>query len=205
MKPTDALGSLLRVGRPIMETREVAVRLGISVSRASHLLRSLEESGLVRRVRHGLWALDRDLDPFVVPPYLTAPLPAYVSFWSALARHGVIEQIPRKIFVASLDRTKRVTTTLATYSIHHLAPQLFGGYSGSEEKGYIATPEKAVFDTVYLRSSRGGRLLLPELELPEGFERRSLQYWVSRISRPRLRTLVSRGLAKALAGAVAGA
>jgi predicted transcriptional regulator of viral defense system len=205
MKPTDALGSLLRVGRPIMETREVAVRLEISVSRASHLLRSLEESGLVRRVRHGLWALDRDLDPFVVPPYLTAPLPAYASFWSALARHGMIEQIPRQIFVASLDRTKRVTTTLATYSIHHLAPQLFGGYSGSEEKGYIATPEKAVFDTVYLRSSRGGRLLLPELELPEGFERKSLQYWVSRISRPRLRTLVSRGLAKALAGAVAGA
>jgi predicted transcriptional regulator of viral defense system len=205
MKPTDALGSLLRVGRPIMETREVAVRLGISVSRASHLLRSLEESGLVRRVRHGLWALDRDLDPFVVPPYLTAPLPAYVSFWSALARHGMIEQIPRQIFVASLDRTKRVTTTLATYSIHHLAPQLFGGYSGSEEKGYIATPEKAVFDTVYIRSSRGGRLLLPELELPEGFERKSLQYWVSRISRPRLRTLVSRGLSKALAGAVAGA
>jgi predicted transcriptional regulator of viral defense system len=204
MKPTDALGSLLRLGRPILKTREAAVRLGISVSRASHLLRSLEESGLVRRLRHGLWAIHTDVDPFVVPPYLTAPLPAYISFWSALARHGMIEQIPRQIFVASLDRTNRVTTTIATYSIHHLAPELFGGYSGSEENGYIATPEKAVFDTVYLRSSRGGRLLLPELELPEGFERGRLPDWVSRVARPRLRTLVSRGLAKALAGAVAG-
>jgi predicted transcriptional regulator of viral defense system len=110
MKPTDALGSLLGMGRPILETREVAVRLGTSVSRASHLLRSLEESGLIRRLRRGLWAINVDVDPYAVPPYLTAPLPAYVSFWSALAWHDMIEQIPRRIFVASLDRTKRVTT-----------------------------------------------------------------------------------------------
>jgi predicted transcriptional regulator of viral defense system len=30
-------------------------------------------------------------------PYLTAPRPAYVSLWSALARHGMIDQIPRSI------------------------------------------------------------------------------------------------------------
>jgi predicted transcriptional regulator of viral defense system len=201
MKPTDALGSLLGMGRPILETREVAVRLGTSVSRASHLLRSLEESGLIRRLRRGLWAINVDVDPYAVPPYLTAPLPAYVSFWSALAWHDMIEQIPRRIFVASLDRTKRVTTSMATYSIHHLVPELFGGYSGTEENGYMARPEKALFDTVYLRSSQGGRVLLPELELPEGFVRERLEDWVSRVGRPRLRTLVSRGLSHALAGA----
>jgi len=199
MKPTDALGNLLRLGRPILATREVAVRLGVSVSRASHLLRSLEESGLVRRLRHGLWALRPDVDPFVIPPYLTAPLPAYVSFWSALARHGVIEQIPRYIYVASLDRTRRVGTTVGTYSIHHLTPELFGGYLGSEKSGYVATPEKALFDTVYLRATRGGRVHLPELELPDNFERARLEEWTRRIGRPRLRTLVTRGLAKTLA------
>lgn len=200
MKRTDALGDLLRMGRPIIETREVAVRLGISLSRASHLLRSLEESGLVRRLRPGLWALRTDLDPFTIPPYLTAPLPAYVSFWSALARHGMIEQVPRQIFVASLDRTKRVTTTVGTYSIHHLAPELFGGYNASGV-GYVATPEKALFDTVYLRAPRGGRISLPELELRDGFKEGELERWTSRIASPRLRTLVSRSLAKVLTGA----
>jgi predicted transcriptional regulator of viral defense system len=201
MKPTDAFGDLLRLQRPIIETREAAVRLGVSVSRASQILRVLEESGLVRRLRRGLWALRPAVDPFIVPPYLTAPFPAYASFWSALARHGMIDQVPRQIFVASLDRTQRITSTVGTYSIHHLAPELFDGYEGSEESGYLATPEKALFDTVYLRVPRGGQVLLPELELPERFQEMKLQEWTSRVARPRLRTLVSRGLANALAGA----
>jgi predicted transcriptional regulator of viral defense system len=203
MTRTDAFGDLLQLRRPIIETREAAARLEVSISRASHLLRSLEESGLVRRLRHGLWALQPDVDPFSVPPYLTAPFPAYVSFWSALARHGMIEQVPRQIFVASLDRTRRVTTKVGTYSIHHLAPELFDGYEGSEETGYLATPEKALFDTVYLRAARGGQILLPELQLPEGFQEDKLAEWTSRVARPRLRTLVSRGLAKAVTGAAA--
>lgn len=197
MKPTDAFGDLLRLGQPIIETREAAARLGVSVSRASQLLRSLEGSGLVRRLRHGLWALRPDIEPFSVPPYLTTPFPAYVSFWSALARHGMIEQIPRQIFVASLDRSRRIATTVGTYSIHHLAPEVFGGYEGPED-GYLATPEKALFDTVYLRAPRGGQVLLPELELPDGFREETLEHWTSRVARPRLRTLVSRGLAGVL-------
>ena len=201
MKPTDAFGDLLRLQRPIIETREAAVRLGVSVSRASQLLRLLEGSGLVRQLRRGLWALRPAVDPFMVPPYLTAPFPAYVSFWSALARHGMIEQVPRQTFVASLDRTQRVTTTIGTYSVHHLSPDLFDGYDGSEEVGYVATPEKALFDTVYLRAPRGGQILLPELELPSTFADKRLNQWLSRVARPRLRTIVSRGLAKALAGA----
>jgi predicted transcriptional regulator of viral defense system len=111
----------------------------------------------------------------------------------------VIEQIPRYIYVASLDRTRRVGTTVGTYSIHHLTPELFGGYLGSEKSGYVATPEKALFDTVYLRATRGGRVHLPELELPDNFERARLEEWTRRIGRPRLRTLVTRGLAKTLA------
>lgn len=200
MKSTDALGHLLRLRRSIIETREAAARLDVSISRASQVLNSLEESGLVRRLRRGLWALSPDLDPFTVPPYLTAPFPAYVSFWSALARHGMIEQVPRQIFVASLARTQRVPTAVGTYSIHHLVPELFDGYDGSQEVGYIAIPEKALFDTVYLRAARGGQVFLPELELPDGFQEQKLEEWTSQVARSRLQTLVSRGLAKAFAG-----
>ena len=93
---------------------------------------------------------------------------------------------------------------LQPYSIHHLAPELFGGYDDSEEGVFLATPEKALFDTVYLRAPRGGQVLLPELELPDRFQEKKLKEWINRIARPRLRTLVSRGLDKALAGAVRG-
>ena len=113
----------------------------------------------------------------------------------------VYEQIPRLIFVASLARTQRIATPLGTYSIHHLAPELFAGFDGSEELGYVAVPEKALFDTVYLRAAVGGSAALPELELPPGFREERLGEWVDRVARPRLRTLVSLGLDKALAGA----
>lgn len=198
MRTTGAYGELLRIDRPIVTTREAATRLGASVSSASHMLRAMEEAGLVRRLRHGLWALRPELDPFVVPPYLTAPFPAYVSFWSALAHHDMIEQIPRQISVASLDRARRVTTTIGTYSIHHLAPELFAGYRGSDATGYLATPEKALFDTVYVRAARAGQAFFPELSLPRSFDGKQLEKWTNRLAIPRLRTLVSRGLDEAL-------
>ncbi|HVS28884.1 MAG TPA: hypothetical protein VHE14_04995 [Solirubrobacteraceae bacterium] len=198
MRATDAYGELLRIDQPIVETGEAATRLHTSVSNASHVLRSMEEAGLVRRLRHGLWALRSDVDPFSVAPYLTAPFPAYVSLWSALAHHDMIEQIPRDISVASLDRTRRVSTAIGTYSIHHLVPELFDGHRGSQEDGYLATPEKALFDTVYVRAPRGARVFFPELSLPEDFEESQLDVWTRRIAAPRLRTLVSRGLEEAL-------
>jgi predicted transcriptional regulator of viral defense system len=203
MNAAEALGRLVRLGRPILETREAAARLGVSVSRASHLLASLERAGLARRLRRGLWSLRTDVDPFAVPAYLTAPLPAYVSLWSALAHHGMIEQVPRRIFAVSLARAQIVDTSAGTYSIHHIAPELFDGYEGSQDGGYFAVPEKALFDTVYVRTAVAGRVALTELELTAGFDARRLEVWTGRIARPRLRTLVSRELERVLHGAAA--
>jgi predicted transcriptional regulator of viral defense system len=137
----------------------------------------------------------------VVAPYLTAPFPAYVSFWSALAHHDMIEQIPQSTFVASLDRTKKIETSLGLFSIHHLSPELFGGFNGAPDAGYLATPEKALFDSVYVRAPRGSAIYFPELSLPAGFDDAELEQWVQRIVRPRLRTLVARGIEAAVSRA----
>jgi len=199
VRSADAYADLLKLGRPIVETGEAATRLGLSTKRTSELLGSLQEAGLARRVRHGLWALNPKLDPFAVPPYLTAPFPAYVSVWSALARHAMIEQIPRTISVCSTVEPRRTETSFGVYEIHQIVPELFDGYTGDDLTGYLATPEKALFDTVYLRAPQGGPLRLPELELPEGFDADSqLAQWIGRIARPRLQTLVSRALAEAI-------
>lgn len=198
MKPTDAYADLLRLNRPVVETREAATRLGLSVPAASQQLRSLERSGIVRRLRRGLWLLQLDIEPFALPAYLTVPFPAYVSLWSALARHAMIEQVPRQVYVASLARTQQIPTSMGDFSIHHLAPELFGGYVQLDGGGHLASPEKALFDTIYLLTPRGGEVRLPELELPEDFDERRLDAWTQRIQRSRLRTMVSRRLTAAL-------
>jgi predicted transcriptional regulator of viral defense system len=195
---SHAYGALRSYGRPAIETGEAAALLGTSSSNASHLLRSLAASGLVRRIRHGLWALDPGIDPFVAAPYVTAPYPAYVSLWSALAAHDMIEQIPAQVFVISLDRTRQISTGVGPFSIHHVTPEVFGGFGGDPERGYLATAEKALFDTVYIRAPRGGRAYFPELTLPTAFDLREIERWTRRIPTPKLRTMVTRGLERAL-------
>lgn len=198
MKAVDALGDLLEMERPIVTTSEAATRWQTSIRTTGKRLRALEGAGLVRRIRRGLWVLRPDIEPFSIAPYLTAPFPAYVSLWSALARRDMIEQIPRQISVASLDRARRIETTVGTFQIHHLAPEVFGGFEGSEETGYVAVPEKALFDTVYVRAAAGTRAYFTELSLPAGFDHAELKRWTERIEAPRLRTLVRRHLRDAV-------
>jgi len=198
MKPIMALGDLRRVGVPILDTGSCVARLGVSPVRTSQILRALEQAGLVSRLRHGLWLLE-PVDPFAVPPYLAAPYPAYVSLWSALSRHGMIEQIPRQVFAVTSGRPRQVKTSLGAYSLHRLAPELIDGFAGDSARGYLATPEKALFDMVYLQSARGRGVHHPEIELPRAFDEGALDEWTGRIARARLRTMVRRELEALLA------
>jgi len=201
MRTAEAYGELMALGQPVIETREAAARLRTSPNTASKTLRAIERAGLIRQLHKGLWAVSLDVPPRVVAPYLTAPYPAYVSFWSALAHHEMIEQIPARIEVASLGRTRTVHTPLGVYAIHRIAPEIFTGFEGDPDTGYLATPEKALFDVVYVRAPRGGIVRFPELTLPEGFDRGQLHGWAELIPRPRLRTIVLRGLQTTLAQA----
>lgn len=195
MKTADAYAQLRRLGRPVFTTREAGALWHSGQTSASRRLGRLEEAGLARRIQRGLWTLDLEIEPRVVGPYLTAPLPAYVSLFTALADHGMVEQIPRQISLASLARPRRILTSLGAYEVHQLAPELFGGFEGTEGDGFLATPEKALFDLVYVRAAAGSRAHLPELYLPGDFDRGLLEDWNRRIPSPRLRTIVSRHLA----------
>jgi predicted transcriptional regulator of viral defense system len=203
MKAVEAYAELARMERPVLSTREAATRWGTERVTAGRRLRAMESAGLARHLRRGLWTLEPNLEPFALPPFLTTPYPAYISFSSALARHGLIDQIPRQVSVASLDRARTIETSLGTYEIHHLGAEVFGGYEGSERGGYVATAEKALFDAIYVRAAAGSRAYFPELSLPAGFDRDELRRWIERIESKRLRTIVTRRVREVLASAAA--
>jgi predicted transcriptional regulator of viral defense system len=202
MRSAGAYGELRRLDSPVFTTREAATLWRDEQTSASRRLGKLEEAGLVRRIQRGLWALDPDVEPRLAGPYLTAPLPSYVSLFSALAEHGMVEQIPRQISLVSLARPRRILTSLGVFVVHQVAPGLFGGFAGGESSGYLARPEKALFDLVYVRAAAGSQAYLPELSLPHDFDRGELRRWNERIESPRLRTLVARRLRELMGGAV---
>lgn len=201
MSAAAVYARLRALGSPLVTTREAATALGVSTSSASRSLRTLARRGLVEGIRRGLWRVERSaVDPRSLASEITRPYPAYVSFESALSAHGAIDQLPREIALASLGRPRRVATALATYRIHRLPAELFGGFT--ERDGIdLASPEKALFDSLYVAGAAHRRIRLPELELPRRFSRREVDRWVARVSGPRLRAQVARSVAQALATA----
>jgi len=204
MNTTDALAILRKLGVPALDTADAAAALGLTTAAASQTLARLARAGLIRSVRHGTWWFEDGIEPLRLPEYLTAPLPAYVSLQTALHRHGLIEQIPEVVYAVSLAKAQRVKTTVGAFSIHHVAPEVFGGFEETPNGAKLATAEKALFDFAYLSSGRS-RLFtsLPELELPRGFKRKALARWLAKIPSDRSRTLTSRKLDELLAKASA--
>ena len=190
MSASTDLANLRAMGRPLVTTRDAAVRLGRPESATSHLLRRLADAGVVRSVRRGLWAVEPDVDPMQVVPWVTAPYPSYVSLWSALHAHGMLSQIPRETHAVSLGRAQRVDTSLGVLVVRHIAPEVFGGYETSADGIALATPAKAVFDLAYLSATHGRRFRhFPEVELGPGYHPRDARSWVSRIPSARLRAI----------------
>ena len=191
MNAAEAIATLRRLGVPAIDTADAAAALGQSKFAASKTLSRLAENGLVTRIRQGTWWLEGAIDPYRVVEYLTAPFPSYLSLQTALYAHGMIEQIPSVHYAVSLAKPQRITTAAGTFSIHRVAPELFGGYEEREPGVKIATPEKALFDVAYLSGGRS-RLFarLPELELPRGFRRSELARWTAKIPSARAKTLV---------------
>ena len=202
LSTVEALGRLVRMGKTVVTTGDVALHLRITRSAATRALGRLSAAGLVLPVRHGLWSLDPRIDPLLLAEHLTAPYPSYISLLSALSLHGMISQVPRVVYVASLAPTRRLATRLGVFSVHRLGPKFFGGFETTAKGVRLATPEKALLDTLYLTPARS-RLFaaLPEVELPGHFSAREAHRWVARIPAGPRRLAVQRRLAKVLATA----
>jgi predicted transcriptional regulator of viral defense system len=181
---------------PVFSTSEVAERAGIALSNASRDLAELARDGMVTRIRRGLWAVPGhpDFSPYAVVPHLFVEQPGgYVSLLCALNLHGLIDQIPRVVHVVTTAQRPVLKTPVGTYEFHKTQADLFGGFKPYRRTGNfdIATPEKALFDTLYLSTRKGRRYAsLPDLDLPAGFSASELERWIILVGHPPLRTAV---------------
>jgi predicted transcriptional regulator of viral defense system len=196
MRSIDALAELGALGKPVITTAEASAVWRMNSPGTSKTLSRLATSQLVHKIRQGIWAIgSQEPDAYEVAPVLTRPYPNYVSMYSAMFRHGMIEQIPRNIDLMSLGRPMKLPTSIGIFNVHQLQHESFGGFTGqSAVRSGLATAEKSVVDTVAVLGVRSGEVTLPEIELPKDFDLQTMWEWVEAISSTRLRTIVARNL-----------
>jgi len=135
-------------------------------SNANVFLTRAQSRGLVERVASGVY-LNRLREPTPAIEEVACFLrtPSYISCEWALNRHGVLLQSPTVCTVLTLTpsvgKSRNVRYGGVTIEFSKIAPRLFNGFE-TKDGFNLASPEKALLDTIHLRR----RVVFPdELEL----------------------------------------
>ena len=131
-------------------------------------LERLQSKGWLRRIRRGRFAVvplssgeDRSpqLHEFVIAMELASP--AVIAYWSALNHHGLTEQLPRTVFVATDHPVRRKPADVlgVTYRVVSLKPAKIFGVTTEwidEIPFRITDREKTIIDGLDLPQYVGG-------------------------------------------------
>jgi len=121
--------------------------------------------------RKVLCRLRRDLYEIILKPSdilevaNTVYRPSYLSFIYCLGKLGILNQISYEIEFATPKKTKRMEIRSRTVIFRKISKKLFFGYT-LKDNVFIAEPEKALLDTLYIKSK--GLVDLDEDELNLG-------------------------------------
>ncbi len=118
------------------------------------LLHNWKKNNLIYHLYKGLYSFDITKVDILHLSYIIDET-SYISFEYALHLHNLIDQIPFTITLATQKRSKTVNIHHFALEYSHLKKDLYFGFY-LQNKTYIATPEKALCDTLYL-ISRGKR------------------------------------------------
>lgn len=186
---------LLKKLEPLFFTHEAASVLGVSNQYASVILTRLEKQNIVVKITRGKWAYSENIDPLLLPNFLAFPMKAYISLHSALYYRGLTNQIPSTIYAVTNGKTRVFKTKLGLVSLHNIHAALFTGYDVLENQVFLATTEKALFDTLYFAPTKSHLFSrLTEIELPEKFNVVLIKKWISKIQNKSRKKMVENRL-----------
>lgn len=181
------------------KTRDYALLNDLSISAATGQLGRFAAQGLIVRLTRGVWANPKHpfFNPLGAVPYLLNNNQGYISFLTALSRHGILSQIPQRVQVATTGRSHVLDTPIACYEFIQLSPEMFSsGIEWQDDKskfGYsMASPEKALLDTLYISTRKGNRFkALPELDLNDNFDKCKFEELLNtNVSNKRIRSAI---------------
>jgi len=130
-------------------------------------LNNWRRKGLVIQLKRGLYLLgetDRKVEPGKL--FLSGQLyaPSYVSLEYALGVHGLIPEMVPNITAVTTKNVAGFKTALGNFEYQHIKREAFRGFKAARDQAgftyFLAEPEKAVVDFIYLnlpRFSRGDK------------------------------------------------
>ena len=130
------------------------------------------KSGKLIQLRRSLYVLSERHQKTRPHPFLVAnrlKRASYVSLQSALEYHDLIPEYVPSVTSITTGRPEELLTPLGTFIFKHIKKALFSGYQsidlGEDQSAFIATPEKALLDLLYLTPGSDNPDYLRELRL----------------------------------------
>jgi predicted transcriptional regulator of viral defense system len=168
--PAEKIMALAKLPKPagnFVSLSSLAQLLELPLPSARIAARRLEKKGVLTRVGPGLYA-NHLADPSLEQLAGLLWPPSYLSLEWAMAYHGVSTQKPSEATCVTLQRPRRVQTALGILSYFHLSRPLFFGFKKEKVhagiEAWVAEPEKALLDWVYLRRRAGEPVALDEID-----------------------------------------
>ena len=153
------------------------------------------KAGKISQLRRGLYVLAPPFQKVKPHPFVIANRmvhASYVSLQSALAYYGLIPEYVPVVTSVTTSRPGCWNTPFGTYDFHHIKTAMFRGYKltvlTENQRVFVATPEKALLDMIYLQVGGDCREYLEELRLQnmESLALTELKRWANLSGRPKL-------------------
>jgi predicted transcriptional regulator of viral defense system len=162
MKAIELIKSLERFNKPFYSIADLEKVTGLSKDSLYVTIKRLVDRGILERIGKGIYRL------FIAKPSIekiaaSLYIPNYLSFESALLRYGILNLVPYSLTFATTKKTKRLTVEGRDIEFRQIKKELFWGFE-MQDGIYVAKPEKAFLDLVYLASRGIASLDLDELD-----------------------------------------
>jgi predicted transcriptional regulator of viral defense system len=146
----DVYTKLLSVSKRYLTSKEVARLLELKPKSRSVILSRLVKRNVLRRLRRNLYEVVFKPSE-ILEAASSVYQPSYLSFTYCLGKLGLLNQIAYEIEFATPKKTKRVELRNRAVIFRQIAKKLFFGYD-LKDNIFIAQPEKALLDTLYIKS-----------------------------------------------------
>ncbi|MBM4140155.1 MAG: hypothetical protein FJ242_01465 [Nitrospira sp.] len=163
MKDIEFIKTLRKIGKSYYTIYDLEKITSLERDSLYVFLNRWVKKGILERITKGVYVLNEGTIP-VEKIAAQLYVPSYLSFESALSKYGILTLIPYALTFATTKKTKKITLLNRLVEFRQIKKELFFGFE-LKDGVYIARPEKAFLDLVYMSTKGKTTLDLDELNL----------------------------------------